>query len=280
MFIYQSRFLTRGEVWFDEEPNGARVDWIYHRQRSKPLPNCRWKQFYTVLVDLQETSEELLAGMEERTSRRILEAQDSDKLQCEYCDSRDSGIIDQVERMWNEFAIAQKTRLFERYWLDQIRQAGRLEVVVAKSPGGNVLAYHLVFLTPKRARQLIAISPYRAVPEVTWRNAVSRANCFIHWHNFLTFRERGISCFDFGGWYTGRTNIQFLGINRFKKSFGGNVVLEYDCEQPVTLKGWILLSAAQMLARVRQARVFGRLGSENHEKAVPPKEREASPAFR
>jgi hypothetical protein len=31
MLVYKSRFLTRGEVWYDEEPDGVRVDWIYHR---------------------------------------------------------------------------------------------------------------------------------------------------------------------------------------------------------------------------------------------------------
>lgn len=257
MFIYRSRFLTRGEVWFDEEPDRTPVDWIYHRQRSTPTPRGSWKYFYTVLVNLDKSADQVLESMDDKTAHKIVEARDADRLRWERCDGRDPQVMDEVERLWNEFALAQKTPLLERDWMDHFARAGNLHVSAAKDAAGDVLAYHLVFLTPKRARQLIAISPYRAVPDVAWRNAVSRANCFIHWKNFLDFKARGITCFDFGGWYPGRTNIQFLGINRFKLSFGGEVVREYDCEQPVTAKGWLALTAAKILQRARQLKQSG-----------------------
>ncbi len=82
---------------------------------------------------------------------------------------------------------------------------------------------------------------------------MSRANCFIHWNNFLAYRDLGISCFDFGGWHVGKTDIRLLGINAFKQSFGGSIVREYDCEQPRTVKGWLILTAARILARLKQA---------------------------
>ncbi len=280
MFIYKSRFLTRGEVWFDEEPDGARVDWIYYRQRPSPATRSRWKPFYTVLVDLQKPPDGLLAAMEDKTARKIRDAQEQNRLQCERCDSQDARVLDKVEEMWNQFAAAQKTRPLERDMVDQTSKAGALDIVAAKDPEGNVLAYHLVFLTPKRARQLIAISPYKAAPRVAWRNAVSRANCLVHWHNFVRYSDQGIREFYFGGWYPGKTDIRLLGINRFKKSFGGRVVREYDCAQPVTLKGWLLLTAAQTITRFRQARPFAGADSENQKHAKGFEERQISPALR
>jgi hypothetical protein len=279
MFIYRSRFLTRGEVWFDEEPAGAAVDWIYHRQRSSPLAHYRWQHFYTRLIDLRKGSGELLAEIEDKTRRKVTEAQAKDRLRCERSDARDPKLMDAVEQMWNEFARAQNTPLFERDWLDRMREAGRLDLTAAKNPQGQVLAYHLVFLTPARARQILAISPHRAVPDVAWRGAVSRANCFIHWQNFLAFKTQGIPCFDFGGWYTGSSNIQFLGINRFKKSFGGKVVLEYDCEQPLTVRGWILLTAAQILARIKQGRTPTSAVRECADAATQPAEPDLKPVY-
>src|SRR5512140_892986 len=83
MFVYKSRFLTRGEVWFDESPDSAPVDWIYHRQRSSPLPNHLSKCFYTLVIDLRKSPAELLAEMEGRTAGRIKEAQEKEKLWCE-----------------------------------------------------------------------------------------------------------------------------------------------------------------------------------------------------
>lgn len=272
MFIYRSRFLTRGEVWFDDEPDGSQVDWIYHRQRSAPPPHSRWRHFYTVLIDLRKNPPELFAEMESKTARKITEAQEIDRLRCERCDAQDPRLITEVETMWNEFATADKTPRFERDWVDGIRRAGVLDVTAAKDQAGNVLAYHLVLLTPQRARQLIAISPRRAVPSVAWRNAVSRANCLIHWHNFQGFREQGISCFDFGGWHPGTTNIRLLGINRFKRSFGGRLVVEYDCEQPVTLKGRVVLAAAELLRWLKQARSCRGDGSQQPVEEAKPRE--------
>ena len=280
MFIYKSRFMTRGEVWYDEEPNGARVDWVLHHQRSNPLPKCRCKEIYTRLVPLQKTPAELLGAMEQRTVRKITEAQKEDGLRWERCGPKDLRTLDEAESMWNQFAQAQKTALFERAWMDQMFAAGSLDMAAAKDPDGNVLAYHLVYLTPKRARQLVAVSPYRPVPSVAWRNAVSRANCFIHWKNFLAYREQRIPYFDFGGWHVGQTDIRLLGINAFKRSFGGSVVREYDCEQPRTVKGRFLLTAAQILARFRQAGSVARNNTRSQNNGKTLEQHQVSPAFR
>src|SRR5260221_1841212 len=117
MFVYRSRFLTRGEVWFDETPDGARVDWIYHRQRSRPLPGPRSKEVYTRLIPLQKTAAELLGAMEERTARKVREAQEKDKLRWEHHAPNDVAGLDQAEVIWKQFAVAQNIPRFQRYWL-------------------------------------------------------------------------------------------------------------------------------------------------------------------
>ncbi len=280
MFTYRSRFLTRIEVWFDEQPRAARVDWIYHRQRSQPLARCRSRAFYTRLVNLQKTPDQLFAELDARTARRITEAEEKDRLRFERYDARDPRLLDEFEAMWNRFALAQKDPPFERNWVDQFAQAGALDLTAARDASGTVLNYHLVFLTPKRARQLFAIAPYKPVPDIAWRNAVSRANTWIHWHNFLTFRERGIRHFDFGGWYPGDTDVRLLGMNAFKKGFGGTVVREYECEQPVTLKGRVLLHLAHMLSGLRHARRLDRTDSACTANGTERKAEGISPAFR
>jgi hypothetical protein len=279
MFIYRSRFLTRGEVWFDDEPDGARVDWVYHRQRTRPLIGQRSREVYTRVIDLQRPPAGIRADMEAKTVRKIEEAEAADHLRWERCAPHDVASLDHAEAMWNEFAAAQHTPPFERAWINQIFAAGALDIAAARDPAGNVLAYHLVYLTRRRARQLIAISPYRPAPSAAWRNVVSRANCFIHWKNFLTYREKGIECFDFGGWHQGKTDIRLLGINRFKAGFGGRVVREFDCEQPVTLKGWFGLNLARALARLNHTRPTHHSTSRNRPNDKAPENREVSPAF-
>jgi hypothetical protein len=279
MFIYRSRFLTRGEVWFDEKPDGARVDWIYYRQRSSPLATGRSKPFYTWLIDLRKSPEGIFAEIEDRTARKITEAQMEERLHCEHCDANDPRILDDVEAMWNHFAAAHHTPALERAWLGPLKEAGALDIVAAKDAAGNVLGYHLVFLTLKRARQILAISPYKSAPTVAWRKAVSCANCLIHWHNFLAFSERGIYEFDFGGWHPGRTDIRLLGINRFKESFGGRMVREYDCDKPVTLKGRLLLTLAHVVAKLRRTVPISSAETKHPHREKSFAERQASPAL-
>ena len=70
----------------------------------------------------------------------------------------------------------------------------------------------------------------------------------------LRFKDQGVRYFDFGGWYPGTEDIQLLGANAFKKSLGGQVVREFECEQIITLKGWAMLTAARLIARAKEFR--------------------------
>ena len=62
MITYRSRFLTRIEVWFDDEPGDTRsADWILYNQRPSPVPGASCRYFYTYLIDLTQSREQLLA---------------------------------------------------------------------------------------------------------------------------------------------------------------------------------------------------------------------------
>src|SRR5437762_13980005 len=104
MIIYKSRFLTRGEVWFDEEADRTDVDWILYHQRSRPVPGAKWRYFHTLLVDLAGTPEQLLAQMSRDTAHKIRRARDKDKIRCEWRDPRDPAVVDEFVQMHNRFA--------------------------------------------------------------------------------------------------------------------------------------------------------------------------------
>jgi len=71
---------------------------------------------------------------------------------------------------------------------------------------------------------------------------IGRANCFHTWHDILRFQRQGIETYDFGGWYGGTENAEKLRINRFKESFGGKVVPEFNYEVGVTIAGRLALA--------------------------------------
>ena len=61
----------------------------------------------------------------------------------------------------------------------------------------------------------------------------------------LKFKEQQVSIYDLGGWYPGDKDLAKLDINKFKKSFGGVIVKDFNQEFGITLKGklYVLLNS-------------------------------------
>lgn len=57
----------------------------------------------------------------------------------------------------------------------------------------------------------------------------------------LRFQRQGVLVYDLGGWYVGTEDKRKLGINRFKASFGGVIVREFNSERCVTAIGRLAL---------------------------------------
>src|SRR5207253_7909988 len=83
MIIYQSRFLTRGEVWFDNAPGSERVDWVLYHQRSQPGMKGNWRPFYTRVIELSTPTDSLLAQMDGFTAADIRRARQKDNAICQ-----------------------------------------------------------------------------------------------------------------------------------------------------------------------------------------------------
>jgi hypothetical protein len=251
MIIYKSRFLTRGDVWFDNEPGDTRsVDWILYHQRSRPVPGAKTSFFYTYIVDLTQSPEQLLANMNKDNAYKIRRARERDKIVCESCDPRDPAVMDHFEQMNNAFAAMTGRMPLNRAQTESLAAAGALDLSVAKDPQGKVLVYHSDYRDDCRARALHLPRLYRKDSSSAERNYIGRANRYLTWSNILRYKEQGLKWFDFGGWHQGN-DPELLKVNDFKRGFGGEIVREYQCDQILTLKGWVVLHAASLLARVK-----------------------------
>lgn len=253
MFVYQSRYLRRGEVWFDNEPTDHPVDWILYRHRSSPPRRARSRPFYNRLIDLSKSPEMLRSEMEPKTVAKIKVAAEEDKLRCEWSTVKDARQLDEVEGMWNQ-SIEAKRRWgnLNRDWLDAMIRAGTFELASARDPSGALVVFGGLFRGKHRVQQLMSVSPPRTALAPAIRAKTNRASCFLLWNTLLRLKDQGVRHFDFGGWYPGTEDIQLLGANAFKKSLGGEVICEYECEQIVSLKGWVVLTAARLIARTKE----------------------------
>jgi hypothetical protein len=253
MFVYQSRFLRRGEVWFDNQPEPtAAVDWVLYRNRSTAMPGAKCRDFYNRLIDLTRYPEELLADMEPKTVAKIKTAE-QEKLTCVWSAISEPHQLDDLESLWNSSIEAKKRwGMLDRLWLAGIINRSALELAAARDHSGALLVYTAFFRDKQRVQQLMNVAAGRSPLTPDARAKTNRASCFLLWNTLLRLKEQGIRYFDFGGWYPGTDDIQLLGANSYKKGFGGRVVREFECRQVLTLKGWLLLSTARFLSRARQ----------------------------
>src|SRR4051812_38776136 len=83
MHVFKSRFLRRGEVWFDQEADRSSVDWIYYRQLPHPVAGAKWTHFYTLLVNLKDSPEALMKACQKSAKYSITRARDLDGFRCE-----------------------------------------------------------------------------------------------------------------------------------------------------------------------------------------------------
>ena len=79
-----------------------------------------------------------------------------------------------------------------------------------------------------------------------YRALVGRANRWLHWRDLLLFKAQGVKRYDWGGMFEDESGPGHAGINRFKRSFGGQRVRCWDCTLGVTLRGraWLPLRDA------------------------------------
>jgi hypothetical protein len=252
MYTCKSRFLTRGELWYDDEPGDTRsVDWILFQQRSSPFPGSRWKYFYNYFVDLTQSTGQLTEQLNKDTAYKIRRAHDRDQIICEGCNPSDREVLDRFEEMYNPFAATKGLSRLDRAQMEAMAAAGVLDLSVARDSRGEELVWHANYRGQQRATQMHSPSLYWKLPGSAERNLIGRANRYLIWNDMVRYKEQGLTCFDFGGWYPGTTDQVLLKINEFKKGFGGQVMREYMCEQIVTLKGWVVLNAARLLKRAK-----------------------------
>jgi len=256
---YKSRFLVRGEVWYDHEPDETPVDWILYRQRSQPVPGATWEFFYTMLLDLRQSTEALLAGMSKSNVYKIRRARSRDWIECECRGQVDLEELDNLEQTYAVFAAIKGLDPLDRGLLSQLAKDSVLEVSVARDAKRKPLVHHVYYRDNRRSCLLHSVSVHHMLADSAARNAVGRANRFLFWQDILRHKAQGLETFDFGGWYPGHKDQTLLDINRFKEEFGGRIAREYNCQEVRSLKAQIVLGAAAILSRGRRISTHLRL---------------------
>src|SRR5437879_4316976 len=175
MIVYQSRFLTRGEVWFDNNPTSAPLDWIVYHQRSQPVPKASWRPFYTRLIELTQEPDALLSQMDGFTAADIRKAQKKDLTVGQRLQPLEANTLAEFYEFYDRFASWKNLRAADRHWFERTAVAGKLDVWAAKAPDGKRLAYHVFYCDHNRVRSVHSAALYAEESSKEAQRKIGRA---------------------------------------------------------------------------------------------------------
>lgn len=246
MIIYRKKFLSIAEYWAGEVAAPTGVDLIRRFQQPTPLDGWLCRDFFTILIDLTRSEDEIFTAIKRGTRYEIRHAlTKDDHLTCEFPVTQDEAVA-QFANYFDEFAAQKSQPRVNRAWLKLLAEAGVLQLTRV-SDATAVLVWHAYHCANHRATLLHSASLIRSADNSARRNFIGRANRLLHWQDMLHFKKGSFTTYDFGGWYEGTTNQQRLSINQFKEEFGGTIVKNYICERAITWKAKLFLRARKLL---------------------------------
>jgi lipid II:glycine glycyltransferase (peptidoglycan interpeptide bridge formation enzyme) len=209
------------QKWFHRTPSTVDAARAVHYVQARECGHVRGfirQPFLTPLVDLCRESDGLLQSYAKNTRYEIRRAR-AEGVSC--------GLEDDLARFvefYNSFAA---TKDLSGLNLRELQHYASHLLVTKATREGNVLAMHSYLLDPqeKRARLLHSASLFRTTLTSEDSQRSGRANRLLHYQDMLHCRELGMGEMDLGGYHRS-SDLALLSVNKFKESFGGNIVEE------------------------------------------------------
>ncbi|MUG99576.1 hypothetical protein F7734_47760 [Scytonema sp. UIC 10036] len=247
MALLRQEIISIAEVWFDEElQDTSCVDLVYYLQRTNPIETFECQEFYTILIDLTKSEDELWKKIERNNRYKIRQASQKDKVIYQFwdCDRVDAKLVNEFSDTYDSFALEKGLSKLKRTRLLQYAEASILNISAVKLPDNRPLVWHVYYRGKNRVRLLHSAS-LKKNSEVS-PQIIGRANRYLHWQDILNFQNLGMTAYDLGGWYAGNTDQERLNINKFKEEFGGDIVKNFNQSYATTMKGKLYLLARKM----------------------------------
>lgn len=250
MILYAKKNLKIAEFHFDEQgaPPKA-VDIVRYQSRPEKVRGTICYPFSTILVDLTQEPDALMAQLSKTTRNEVRRAA-KEELTFEFSAQPDRSWIADFFDFFSEFARLKGLPDLNRERILGMSESQALVLTRIKALDGTVLVWHCYVHVNGCARLVHSSSLFRAADK-TMAGVISRANRYLHWLDMLHFREQGFTTYDLGGWYSGQDDAEKLNINRFKEGFGGRVAAQYNTDHGVTLKGALAVHLRRAVGALR-----------------------------
>jgi hypothetical protein len=199
------------------------------------------KKFKTLHIQLEQSEEELLKGMNRTTKYQINRAS-KDTLEVVIIKQPSSKDIEEFVRFFIPFAKEKGIPPCSHSKLLSLSDEGMLVITKVLDEKGRKLASHAYSLTEHKTSMIHSCSGRFDFGNNQERNRIGRANRFLHWNDILYFKGQGYQIYDFVGISFDEDEDEAMkNISDFKKGFGGREVVEYKYYKAHSLAGKAVL---------------------------------------
>jgi hypothetical protein len=232
--------IVVAEVYFSQYVSAqlrevADCDLISFRYAKEGIPGA--EAFLSLRLDLRLGEDTLLSNMARVTRYEIHRAQERDNLAVNVITRPSYQDIREFSEFYDVFAARKLLPTNRSERLLALNESGGLVLSKVMEADQGVLCWHAYVVDGERAELLYSASHMHNYTDSAQTALLGRANRYLHWVDIKSFKDAGFAIFDFGGLSGPPGEGATRGIDKFKRSFGGFEVTEYNYRCGRTLAG-------------------------------------------
>ncbi|RLA73968.1 MAG: hypothetical protein DRG78_21780 [Epsilonproteobacteria bacterium] len=236
--IYRNKFINVHIIWFyEDEAKNSSADMIYCRQVKHRVGGA--KEFYTLLIDLNKSEEEIFSEFSKTNKREIRKSIKNDNLNYQmYHENIDDSLLNNFFDAHNRFTKERNLGDISPLQFKGYRENNQLYISTISTDDNEIIWWRVYVANGNRVRSLVSNSFFHN-EEQEKKRLIARTGRAMKWKDILYFKENNYKIFDFGGWYNGKEDKKKLAINQYKESFCKHTELSYNYIKCKTFKCYI-----------------------------------------
>lgn len=179
---------------------------------------------HTININLQQNDDELLSMAKSNTRNEIRRAIRDDYF------FRETVSIPEFIVFYNKFAIEKGLAVISDSYC--VKYGDSIFITGVEWNGYTVAMHANVYDREEKIVRLLYSASLRLSEHIEV-NRIGIGNRYLHYRDFIYFRDMGATVYDFGGIYIGDKDKSQIGIAQFKRSFGGEDVTTLFIYSPI-----------------------------------------------
>ncbi len=205
--------------------------------KSKKLSFCINEIKSTTVINLNKKKEEIINKFDATVKRDIRKAE-LFEINCCFYEDKNLFIS-----FFNEFAKLKGIYQPKKITIDSF---GNNYITSFAFHQGNLIAAHSYIIDKDSGVAILFQSASKRLDKKFDKSIVGYANKLLTYHDIFHFKNNGFRKYDFGGFALNTENKSLLGINRFKLSFGAEIIKYYVYHTPLL---YFLIKVSRYLDR-------------------------------